>query len=130
MEKRNYVKPAIEFHGINPTTSFMIVSGAVPGGSIVIEGYKDIDQCIQINGAVSDQQLINIIKSSGGSYTGRIDQGNQSEGESCTNATLQEMCGYNGTVTILDEEKLLFQITFSDVKYNNCNTGGGRPGRH
>ena len=68
MEKRNYVKPAIELYGINSTTSFMAAS------DIVIEGGTEdnnaallLDQCFMISGyLVSNQSVINQL---GSDYT-------------------------------------------------------------
>ena len=58
MEKRNYVKPAIEFQGINPTTSFMAVS------DIVIEGGETDTEvaCAYVNYVYEkdDEEILNL----------------------------------------------------------------------
>lgn len=120
VKKKKYVKPILKAYEVKQA-SFIAASGFKPGGTVTV-GYKDIDQCVQISGVVSDDELITMIKDSRNqSYTGCIDKGNAGEGESCTNTGLLSMCGYQGTVTIADEENKLFNIKFSTNKSNKCN---------
>ena len=62
MEKKNYLKPAIELHGISPTTSFMAVS------DLIIEDTNPevatlIDGCVQFGGNYSsNDEVISSLK--------------------------------------------------------------------
>ena len=59
MEKRNYVKPAIEFQGINPTTSFMAVSDIViEGGETDTEVALLLDGCFRVQGDLVDNGVV------------------------------------------------------------------------
>ena len=51
MEKRNYLKPTIEFYGINSTTSFMAASNLViEEGSTGTTAVTMLDKCVMFSG--------------------------------------------------------------------------------
>lgn len=88
MEKRNYLKPTIEFYGINSTTSFMAVS------DIIIEEGTDtdenvvaslLDECFRVRGTlVNNSVVLGYMDKDNktGKYTGCFESQNYETGNS------------------------------------------------
>ena len=88
MEKRNYLKPTIEFYGINSTTSFMAVS------DIIIEEGTDtddnvvaslLDECFRVRGTLVNNSVVLEYMDKDrktGKYTGCFESQNYETGNS------------------------------------------------